>query len=129
MSSHENNLTKKILLIHTRKNRGRLFRQNVGKGWFGKAIRTDGKGVLIPHPRRAHMGLCTGSSDIIGFTVVDGLAVFTALEVKTATGGVTTEQKNFIRMTKSNGGIAGVVRSVEDYEEIMEARFLSQEDI
>jgi len=63
-------------------------------------------------------GLTVGSSDIIGFTpiTINGkrIAVFTAIEVKSATGKPSKEQDNFIKMVKDNGGIAGIVRSPEE---------------
>jgi len=61
--------------------------------------------------RPVQFGLCRGSSDIIGIAP-DGS--FLAVEVKTKTGRTTKEQENFIWRVQYCGGIAGVVRSVED---------------
>ena len=63
-----------------------------------------------------------GGSDLIGYRqVVIGpehvgrtMAVFTAVEVKSATGRATAEQRAFIQHVKQAGGIAGVVRSVDE---------------
>lgn len=51
-----------------------------------------------------------GGSDLIG--IYKGR--FCAFEVKTAKGKATESQLNFISAVIRNGGIAGVVRSVED---------------
>jgi hypothetical protein len=63
-----------------------------------------------------------GGSDLIGYRqMVIGpehvgrtMAVFTAVEVKSATGRATAEQRAFIHHVKQAGGIAGVVRSVDE---------------
>lgn len=83
----------------------RVFRNNVGQ-----AIQADG--------RRIRYGLHRGSSDLIGWTSVKitpemvghKVAVFTAVEVKTATGRPTKEQTNFIEQVREAGGIAGIAR-------------------
>lgn len=60
-------------------------------------------------------GLGKGSSDLIGYTtkeitpdmVGQKLAVFTAIEIKTETGKLSQEQKDFIQQIKNAGGFAG----------------------
>ena len=42
------------------------------------------------------------------------VAVFLAIECKTASGKATPEQKNFIQFVQSRGGIAGVARSAAE---------------
>ena len=87
----------------------RLFRNNVG-------VLQDKNGTYVKY------GLCTGSSDLIGFTMREvrqedvgkRWAVFTALEVKTPTGRATKEQINFISAVKNSGGIAEIVHSVTE---------------
>lgn len=89
----------------------RLFRNSVG-------MAVDRKGHHITY------GLCRGSADLIGWYErpvlgwVDDptatVAVFVALEVKTPTGRVTEEQESFLTAVRRAGGIAAVVRSVED---------------
>lgn len=76
-----------------------IFRANVG------SVRTiDG--------RYFSTGLPKGFPDLFGFRKKDKRIVF--VEVKTDTGRVRKEQKEFITRMKSIGCIAGVVRSVEE---------------
>lgn len=72
-------------------------------------------------------GMGIGVSDLIGFTdivvtqdmVGKSLPVFTALEVKTQTGRPSQEQLNFINLVNTHNGVAGIVRSQEEVEEII----------
>ena len=92
----------------------RMFRNNVGA-----AKTDDGRFITF--------GLCKGSSDLIGFVekkitaemVGKSLAVFTAIEVKTAIGKASKEQLAFIDTVKSKGGLAGIARSVDDARKIL----------
>jgi len=106
----------------------RLFRNNVVRGYQGKAKRhTDGTTVTIEHARIIDAGLCKGSSDLIGFTSIEitpdmvgqKIAVFTAVEVKTKTGKPSTEQLNFIKLIRTFGGRAGIARNIEDAQKII----------
>jgi hypothetical protein len=88
----------------------RLFRNNTG---------------TLPDPRTGRpvqFGLARGSADLIGYRTVtitpdmvgQQVAVFTSLEVKTPTGRIRPEQTNWLHTIKRAGGIAAIVRSVED---------------
>jgi hypothetical protein len=87
----------------------RVFRNNTG------TLR-DANG------RPVSFGLCKGSADLIGWTirtvtpemVGQRIAVFTSIEVKTATGRLRPEQQQWLDAVQAAGGIAGVARSVED---------------
>ncbi len=71
----------------------------------------------IGHDSRAHVdyGIQNpGGSDLIGWVRGRWLAI----EVKTATGRVSPEQKTFINLVRTPGGLAGVARSVKDAIEI-----------
>lgn len=61
--------------------------------------------------RTFRAGMINGASDLIGLTC-NGR--FFALEVKTATGRLSTEQALFLRVVNRNGGYGEVVRSVHD---------------
>lgn len=105
----------------------RIFRNNVAMAWVGEIVRRTPTTVLLRNPRPLHAGLCTGSSDIIGWHTITvtldmvgkRIAVFTAIEVKTERGRTTPEQRQFIDAVRSAGGIADVCRSPEDARELL----------
>lgn len=121
-----------ILLAHG-SGTTRLWRNNTGVGWAGQATKvTPGNlravsqalrpgDVVIRQGRPLHAGLCVGSSDLIGYRQVDGVAQFVALEVKSATGRATKEQSQFLEHITAAGGCAGVVRSVADADLVLGA--------
>jgi hypothetical protein len=92
----------------------RLWRNNTG------ALR-DERGRLVRY------GLCPGSSDLIGLRQLRiqeqhlglELGVFCALEIKTGSGRLTPEQRQFLEMVSNRGGFAGVARSVEEARDIL----------
>ena len=92
----------------------RLFRNNTGV-------------LKDQHGRPVSFGLCKGSADLIGWTtrtitadmVGQQVAVFTSIEVKTPTGRLTPEQRHWLEVVGSSGGIAGVARSVADAEALL----------
>ncbi len=82
----------------------RLFRNSVGM------VRLPGGGA-IPY------GLCRGSADLVGWrTLPSGVAQFVAFEVKTPAGRVAPAQEGFLRAVARAGGLAAVVRSLDDVE-------------
>jgi len=105
----------------------RVFRNNVGVGWTGNIRRISNSGaihvkpgdIVIENSRPLHSGLCTGSSDLIGWTplvitsdmVGKTVALFTAAEIKSAKGKVSSSQKLFIDAVNESGGIGFVARS------------------
>jgi hypothetical protein len=92
----------------------RLFRNNTG-------TLKDANG------RPVQFGLCKGSADLIGWTtrtitpemVGTQVAVFTSIEVKTATGRVKPEQQQWLDAVQAAGGVAGVARSVADAQQLL----------
>lgn len=104
----------------------KLFDNPVGMGYVGKVIsEAPGHSVILGNPRRVPFGLFKGSSDLIGWTSRRCecgrlSAVFTALEVKAADGSATVEQKQFISNVRVAGGLAGVVRSIEEARKVVE---------
>ena len=97
----------------------RLFRNQVGAGVAGVVVARPEPGLLLVRGNQVTMGLCTGSSDLVGWralTITPDLvgqtvAQFLALEVKTQTGRVSPEQTRFIEALTKFGGLAAVVRS------------------
>ncbi len=87
----------------------RLYRNNTGT-------------LRDQHGRPVQFGLAVGSADLIGWTTVtitpdmvgQQVAVFTSIEVKSATGRLRPEQRQWLEAVQAAGGIAGVARSVED---------------
>jgi hypothetical protein len=137
-SEHE---TQQRILLACGNGDARLWRNNVGTGWAGPAtkitagnLRAVAQGlqpgdVVIRGGRPLRAGLCQGSSDLIGYRslvvrpehVGRQIAVFAAVEVKSATGRATAEQQAFLRHLQAAGGRAGIARSVADAQAIMEA--------
>ena len=80
------------------------------------------------HGRPVSFGLAKGSSDLIGWTtrsitpemVGQQVAVFTSIEVKSPTGRIRPEQQQWIDAVQAAGGIAGVARSVEDAQSLLQ---------
>jgi hypothetical protein len=80
------------------------------------------------HGRPVSFGLCPGSADLIGFHTItitpdmvgQQLAVFAAVEVKAERGRPTPEQTAFLEHVAAAGGLAGIARSVEEAEAILQ---------
>ena len=110
MANAETTLQQQIRLAVGTRSDLRLFRNQVGS---------------LPDPRTGRLvtfGLAKGSADLIGWRTVtvtpemvgQRIAVFTSLEIKTATGRLSPAQTHWFHAVRSAGGIAGVVRSVPD---------------
>lgn len=106
----------------------RLFRNNVGQGWIGRMERR-GRDVLLRDARPLQAGLSRGSADLIGWKTVtitpdmvgQRVAVFASVEVKAARGSVRPDQRTWLELVRAAGGIAGVVRSVEEAQALLRA--------
>ena len=112
----------------------RLFRNNVAKGVVGRVehvhapatVRVYPGDCIVRNARVLHAGLATGSADLIGWTptIVQGepVAVFTSVEVKPVRGGrITQEQLAWRNTVHDAGGLALIVRSIEEYEDAVRA--------
>lgn len=106
------------------------FRANVGKAWTGEqVIQLENGDVLIRNARPFSTGLPPGFSDLFGWTprliapadVGLQLAVFTAIECKSATGRASESQTAFLRAVERSGGYAGVARSPDEALKIIRA--------
>jgi len=99
------------LLIRVSQLGARIFRNNVGR-------LQDRRGRWVQY------GLCVGSSDLIGYVPViiqpehvgRTIAVFLAIECKSADGRLRPEQQQFLKVVQSHGGIVCVARSESDAE-------------
>lgn len=102
----------------------RLYRNEVGQARHEDPV--SGRTRVVRY------GLCPGSSDLIGWRRVlitpehvgSQIAQFVAIELKAATGRVSTEQRQFIDLVNRWGGVAGVARSVEDAEALISLSLL-----
>lgn len=140
----ETGINKRILLA-AQKVKAVLFRNNVGMGWVGKSSQlakgsllmvkkgnkllpyhTKGYERIIFDPRPLHAGLFEGSSDNIGWLKVtvtpemvgSKIAVFMGAESKVPVSGkLSPEQEHWISVVNSEGGVAFVATSPEDFEE------------
>lgn len=105
----------------------RLFRVNVGQAWTGNKIIKQGRDVIIKDARPFNVGVPKGFSDCVGLNTIEitpemvgkKVAVFTAAEIKNETGRLTTEQSNFLAFVREAGGIAGRIRSPEEYASML----------
>jgi len=138
MSEH---VTQQRILLAHGSGDSRLWRNNVGTGWAGPAIRVTAGNlravaaglrpgdVVIRGGRPLHAGLCVGSSDLIGYRSVivtpqdvgNRVAVFAAVEVKSSTGRASAQQETFLNHIRIAGGRAGIARSVEEAGGILAA--------
>lgn len=109
--------------------KGLIFRANVGQAWTGSEVKKlPGNRVLIEGARPFTTGLPPGFSDLFGLVPVvitpemvgQTVAVFVAVEVKTARGRASEKQGNFLKAVNDNGGRAGVARSADDAVRILE---------
>ena len=95
-----------------------LFRNNSGAYQCPKTGRWIHYGVGSP-----------GGADLIGWhtltitpdMVGKRVAVFTAIECKSATGKPTEAQQNFIDQVNKAGGISGICRSAKEAEALFQA--------
>jgi hypothetical protein len=114
----ESNILKIIQLSLSKLRTVTTFRNNTAQAWVGIPVARNATKITLAEYRPLHAGLCKGSSDLIGWTVVEvtpemvgtKLAVFTAIEVKSATGKVRPEQLIFIEQVNKAGGFAGIAR-------------------
>ncbi len=77
-----------------------LWRNNVGVAQFTK----QGRKQTVAY------GLAPGSADLVGILA----GRFFALEVKTATGRASEEQRLWLNLVRAKGGFAAIVRSVDE---------------
>lgn len=114
----ERDLINEILLRASERGH-RLFRQNTGKGWVGKAetfhlsklVKVYAGDVIVRQARPLIAGLCTGSSDIVGWT---NEGRFVGIEAKTPGVATSKEQRQFVTIAHRAGCIAEVVFSADE---------------
>ncbi len=98
-----------------------LMRNNSGalKDETGRLVRYGLGNISKQHSDRIK------SSDLIGFTIINGKAIFTAIEVKKADwrpdmlDAREVAQNAFLQWVKKSGGIAGFCSSVEQFRKVL----------
>lgn len=98
----------------TKDPRVRIFRNNTALGFAGRIIDRSSSTITLLNPYPIHAGLFTGSGDAIGWVTCNGVAVFTSLEFKSPTGRASPAQITWRDAVIRAGGIAGIVRSVDE---------------
>jgi hypothetical protein len=117
----------KQLILKFSRGAVRLFRQNTAMAWVGEVVNRTPDTLTLRNPRPLHAGLCRGSSDLIGWQSVtitpdmvgQTVALFVALEAKTAKGVASDDQRQFVDVVNRAGGRAGIVRSDSDVEAVL----------
>ena len=132
MGAKESNIFKACQIRATQL-KARLWRQNSGISWAGKATRVEKNGqytlkigdVIIRNGYALRSGF-PGISDGGGYCMVTvtpdmvGKQLPVVLQVETkADGAVTDEQRKFIKHIRGVGGMAGVARSSDDVDRIV----------
>lgn len=131
--AEETNIVRRILLLGIAGIR--LFRNNSGSAWIGSSVVIKKReqvwlnpgDVVVKQGRFFTAGLCTGSSDIIGFKSVEvtsemvgsRVAIFTAIEAKTTKGRASKEQIAFIEMVNKHGGISFIATNENEAGELL----------
>lgn len=94
---------------------------------IGTGVRLYRNNVGMDRSTNVRYGLATGSADLVGVRRVEvtedmvGTVIgqFVAIEVKTPKGRLRDEQKIWLRTISELGGIAEVVRSEEEAEQLL----------
>lgn len=126
----EADIKSKVMLHLSQKRGAVVFTNPVGNGWVGKfqSHNQNGGVVKLLGARRVSFGLIGGSADLIGWYpltikpehVGKKIAVFFAGETKTQDNKPTPAQSNFLKRVKDDGGIAGIIRSNEDADNLID---------
>lgn len=111
-------LSERKILNETRLRCGRLPHATLWRNEVGTSRHEN---------RVVRYGLCVGSADLIGIREVriteshvgTIIGQFVALELKTQTGRLSNEQKQFLALVTRRGGLAAPVRTPEDALEIL----------
>ncbi len=89
----------------------RLWRNVVGRAWQGSVAASTPARLALICPRRIAFGVGgVGGSDLIGFRIVKGKAIFAAVEVKSDDAVLSREQGDFLWSVKAVGGVACIAR-------------------
>ncbi len=100
------------------------LKNTTGQAWTGSNVQLDRarRMAMIQNARPIRFGLIQGSSDRIGWKSIlitpemvgKKIAIFAAIECKTAMGRLSEEQIIFLERVSEAGGIAFVARTADD---------------
>jgi hypothetical protein len=110
----ETELMQRIQRAANQRDDMRLFRNQVGLGYQGRVVSETPETITLAGWRRVRYGLVPGSADLIGWRVVDGVAQFASVEVKTAKGRVDAAQQRWLDAVNRFGGWAIIARAEHD---------------
>ncbi|MFZ9514719.1 MAG: VRR-NUC domain-containing protein [Bacteroidia bacterium] len=104
----------------------RLIQREVSKNPNVRLFRNQTGCYKLANGQYLHSGLLRGSGDLIGWKTIEitedmvgkSVAVFTSVEVKTASGKLSPEQKHWMDKVNQAGGIGLVMRSANDTHEL-----------
>ncbi len=96
----------------------RLWRFNSGSAWGGTIVRRSATHLTLSPYYPVKLGP-TGYPDLSGWSVTDGVAVWSGVEVKFGRDRIRPAQQAFIDLVLASGGRAGVARSVEEARRII----------
>jgi hypothetical protein len=104
----------------------RLFRSNAGVAWQGKEVEHTREFLTLQNPRAIH-GWPAGTSDLVGWQSVTvtremlgkRVAVFVAVETKSASGRLTPEQRRFLAAVSRAGGRAVSARTLAEVAAVL----------
>lgn len=105
----------------------RLFRVNVGMAWTGNKVIKQGRDVLIKEARPFKVGVPPGFPDLVGWHPVEitpemvgkTMCIFVGPEIKTPKGKLREAQVKFHQAAHKAGANVDIVRSPEDYEQML----------
>jgi len=110
---NEETKIQRLIMLELSKAGHSVWRNETGRFWTGKLIHKDAMSVItLANAMMIPVGLCVGSSDLIG--IQNGTGRFFAIEVKTKKGRASKEQLNYIDHVQKMGGIAGIARSPQE---------------
>lgn len=106
----------------------RLWRNNIGQGYQGQIVKKTLHTITLAQYRHIHFGIPgVGGSDLLGLKSVvitpdmigQRLAIFAAIEGKSASGRAGPRQLTFLNQLSNLGCLTGIARSIEDAQQIL----------
>ncbi|PHS13446.1 MAG: VRR-NUC domain-containing protein [Blastopirellula sp.] len=121
MANRETGIQNRILLALSEAG-CTVWRNETAGAWVGQILHKTGSQVTLKNARLLKLGLCKGSSDVIGIRPVlitqemvgKTIGQFIAPEIKTKDGKLSDDQVKFCRAVIKAGGRAGPATSPDE---------------